>query len=228
MITVENLSKHIGEQSFFDQLSFSLPNQCIAALIGPNGSGKTTLLEAITQPSKLDGGSVKMDGFSHGSLSGKRCFFYLPDRNDLFSNLTGSEYLTFITGIYRPAQHSLLYDRSALLSMLSLTSAKDALIAHYSLGMRQKILIAAAFLSGARNLILDEPFNGLDPESARLVQDMLAAHRQAGGLVVLSAHDLDLVANLSDTLLFLDRRHHLHIEKNNGTRDALDACFRTQ
>lgn len=86
-------------------------------------------------------------------------------------------------------------------------------------------MLAAAFLSGANNLILDEPFNGLDPASAIALKNQLRAHRDAGGLILLSTHNLDFVSNFCDTILFIDRSHRLITQPNPHDLSALEATF---
>lgn len=127
--------------------------------------------------------------------------------------------------VVRPAfAESLLLLLYALTSAL-LCAALSTFIGDCSLGMQQKLVLAAAFLSGANNLILDEPFNGLDPASAIALKNQLRAHRDAGGLILLSTHNLDFVSNFCDTILFIDRSHRLITQPNPHDLSALEAAF---
>lgn len=127
--------------------------------------------------------------------------------------------------VVRPAfAESLLLLLYALTNAL-LCAALSTFIGDCSLGMQQKLVLAAAFLSGANNLILDEPFNGLDPASAIALKNQLRAHRDAGGLILLSTHNLDFVSNFCDTILFIDRSHRLITQPNPHDLSALEAAF---
>ena len=98
-------------------------------------------------------------------------------------------------------------------------------IANYSLGMKQKVYLIASFLSGAGNLILDEPFNGLDPESVFTLKKFLIEYRDAGGLVFFSAHNLDLIANFCDDVVFIDRNRQVFQIENPRDFKELEAAF---
>lgn len=98
-------------------------------------------------------------------------------------------------------------------------------IANYSLGMKQKVYLIAAFLSGAGNLILDEPFNGLDPESVAALKKLLLEHRDAGNLVLFSAHNLDLVANFCDDVVFIDKQRKIFQLENPRDFAQLESSF---
>ena len=98
-------------------------------------------------------------------------------------------------------------------------------IANYSLGMKQKVYLIAAFLSGAGNLILDEPFNGLDPESVATLKKLLLEHRDAGNLVLFSAHNLDLVANFCDDVVFIDKQRKIFQLENPRDFTQLESAF---
>ena len=98
-------------------------------------------------------------------------------------------------------------------------------IATYSLGMKQKVYLIASFLSGAGNLILDEPFNGLDPESVATLKKLLIEHREAGNLVLFSAHNLDLVANFCDDVVFIDKRRKIFQLENPRDFAQLENAF---
>ncbi len=222
MIEIHDLCKSYGETPLFSQLSLTLHDGDIVALVGENGIGKTTLLNAITQPTMIDSGSVFIDGLDSRSFAARRHFFFVPDDPQMFPTLSGRDYLQLISGLYQqPLDPTLGF----LCDIFALHTALSTLIEDCSLGMQQKLVLAAAFLSGAKNLILDEPFNGLDPASAIALKDQLRSHRDAGGLILLSTHNLDFVSNFCDTILFIDRSHQLITQTNPHDLSALEATF---
>lgn len=98
-------------------------------------------------------------------------------------------------------------------------------IANYSLGMKQKIYMMAAFLSGAKNLILDEPFNGLDPESTAVLKRLLTEYRDRGSMILFSIHNLDLVSNFCDRIIFLDKNRKISMTDNAKNFEELEKLF---
>ena len=143
-------------------------------------------------------------------------------------NLTGAEYLKFIIQLYRQDEKIAEEKLKRLSVMFKLDRSLNEYIANYSLGMKQKVYLMAAFLSGASNLILDEPFNGLDPESVAILKKMLLEYRDAGNLVLFSIHNLDLAANFCDNVLFVDRERKVFQVENPRNFNELETVFFTQ
>ena len=225
MIKVKGISKKYGNRIIFENISCSLDNQRIYALVGINGIGKSTLLNVITQPASMDSGNVQIDGIDNREFKSKFQFFYVPDSKEMFLNLTGNEYLKCIIQLYRQNAVKAKETLERLSAAFKLERSLNEYIANYSLGMKQKVYLIAAFLSGARNLILDEPFNGLDPESVATLKKLLIEHRDAGNLVLFSAHNLDLVANFCDDVVFIDKQRRLFQAENPRNFEQLETVF---
>ena len=225
MIKVKGISKKYGNRIIFENISCSLDNQRIYALVGINGIGKSTLLNVITQPASMDSGNVQIDGIDNREFKSKFQFFYVPDSKEMFLNLTGNEYLKCIIQLYRQNAVKAKETLERLSAAFKLERSLNEYIANYSLGMKQKVYLIAAFLSGARNLILDEPFNGLDPESVATLKKLLIEHRNAGNLVLFSAHNLDLVANFCDDVVFIDKQRRLFQAENPRNFEQLETVF---
>ena len=143
----------------------------------------------------------------------------------MFLNLTGNEYLKCIIQLYRQNAVKAKETLERLSTAFKLERSLNEYIANYSLGMKQKVYLIASFLSGAGNLILDEPFNGLDPESVSTLKKFLIEYRDAGGLVFFSAHNLDLIANFCDDVVFIDRNRQVFQIENPRDFKKLEAAF---
>ncbi len=209
MIQIHNLSKKYGDTVIFENICCLLENHHIYGLTGSNGAGKSTLLNAIAQPGSKDHGTVRIDGIDSRIFKSRFHFFYIPDDREMFLNLSGREYLSFIVKIYHQEEKKSNETLRKLSHAFGLEQSLHERIDNYSSGMRQKVFLIASFLSGAGNLILDEPFNGLDPESATALKEILAAYRNAGNLALLSLHNRDLIADLCDDVIYIDKQRNI-------------------
>ena len=233
MIKITDLTKGYGKDIILENISCFLENQRIYALVGVNGIGKSTLLNAVTQPFSMDSGRVEIDGIDNRKFESKFHFFYVPDSKEMFLNLTGNEYLRCIIRLYRQNTVKAEEKLKKLSFDFKLERALNEYIANYSLGMKQKVYLIAAFLSGAGNLILDEPFNGLDPESVSILKELLAEYRNMGNLVLFSIHNLvlfsihnlDLVANFCDDVVFIDKQRSIFQAENPRDFKQLEDVF---
>ncbi len=225
MIKINELTKKYGDKIIFEKVSGLLENRNIYALVGTNGIGKTTMLNAITQPASMDEGTVEIDGIDSRLFQAKQNFFYVSDSKEMFLNLTGYEYLRFVTRLY----HRRIEEMEEKLKELSITFKLDhslnECIGNYSLGMKQKVYLIAAFLSGTRNLILDEPFNVLDPESIVVLKKLLIEYKDKGKLILFSSHNLDLIANFCDSIVFIDKERKIYLCKNPQDYTQLENIF---
>jgi len=201
-------------------LSLSIPPGQIAALVGHNGAGKTTLLRIMTgllRPSGRPGasaGTVSICGrlLYQGGARGreemataKRLTGAVADQPPLYDRLTGREFVRFSAQFYGIAVGTPLERRIAeLLAFFHLDGDADRRIGGYSLGMKKKTAVCAALVHGPRMLILDEPFDGLDPMSRLHLKDALRAQAQGGGAILLSTHGLEVAEGLSDRVIVLD------------------------
>ena len=223
MIEVCDLRKSYEHKKILEHMTIKLENSNIYALVGKNGVGKTTLLTSLIDASFRDKGDVKIDGISNHLMGAKENLFYVPDQKDMFLHLTGEEYLRFIVEIYH--QRELDEQLGILVDKLHMQECLHTCIAKYSLGMKQKLYMMAAFLSGADNLIFDEPFNGLDPESVFVIKDLMKRYRDSGKMILFSVHNLDLVSNFSDTIIFLDKHREIFMVENTNDIQKLEFLF---
>lgn len=225
MIQVNELSKKYNDKIIFENVFCSLKSYHIYGLAGVNGIGKSTLLNAITQSDSMDTGMIEIDNIDNRKFEAKFHFFYIPDNKDMFLNLSGREYLKFVAKIYHQTSKEAAEKLKKLSSAFHLGRSLDEYIGNYSLGMKQKIYLMAALLSGAGNLILDEPFNGLDPESTATLKQMLIEYRNDGNLVLFSTHNHDLVANFCDDVIFIDKQRNILQFSNPQDFKQLEMIF---
>ena len=177
----------------------------LSGIVGPNGAGKTTTLSMVTGLLKPDAGNVSVQGTDVwiDPVAAKRKFGVLPDQLRLFDRLTGGQ-LLYYSGILRGLDRNAVRLRTAdLASAFGLEDSLDRLVADYSAGMSKKIAIAAAMIHSPRLLVLDEPFESVDPVSSANIIDILKRYAAAGGTVVLSSHTMNLIERVCDSVAII-------------------------
>jgi ABC-2 type transport system ATP-binding protein len=201
------LVKWFGETLALDGLTLEVPAQSCFGLVGPNGSGKSTTLRSVIGLVRPDAGLIEVCGHDVATdvRAARRAMGVVLDPLQLFERLTAREFLATMAEL-RQMEPAVAGERAEeLLDTLQLTEDADRQIAGYSHGMRKKTALAAAVLHRPRLLLLDEPFEGVDPLSARTMRAMLDRFRAGGGTVVFSSHVMDLVERLCDHVAVIDR-----------------------
>lgn len=199
---VHGLLKRFGQKVAVQQLSLAVPSGRMFGLVGPNGAGKTTTLSMATGLLRPDAGTATVLGHDVWSdpPAAKALMGVLPDGLRLFDRLSGAELLRYI-GRLRSVPEADIQTRSKeLLAALDLTEDADHMVVDYSAGMTKKIGLACALIHAPRLLILDEPFEAVDPVSGEAIRSILRGYVQSGGTVVLSSHVMELVESLCDSL----------------------------
>jgi len=194
LIVVEAVTKRYGETLAVDGVSLRVGAGETVALLGANGAGKSTLIRMMTGLSEPDSGVVTVCGeeMARRPLAAKRHVGYLPEELYFYQRLTGREYLRLVAGLKGA-------DSSAdELEFFELSAVADKWVGGYSLGMRKKLGLAAAFTGSPRVLVLDEPLNGLDVEMMRKLRLRLAEERDAGRSFVVSSHVMSFVERVAD------------------------------
>jgi ABC-2 type transport system ATP-binding protein len=202
---VRGLRKQFGTKVAVDGIDLDVPHGCFLGLVGPNGAGKTTTLRMVTGLLRPDAGEVFVDGRNvwsgsagAGPVAAKARIGVLPEDLRLFERLTGAELLHY-HGLLRGMDPAEVDQRAQqLLAVLDLTSSANVLVVDYSHGMRKKVALAAALLHAPRVLFLDEPFEAIDPVSARTIRSVLERYTATGGTIVFSSHVMELVERLCD------------------------------
>jgi ABC-2 type transport system ATP-binding protein len=199
-LSIEGLRKRFGSTVAVDDVELDVPTGSFYGIVGPNGAGKTTTLSMVTGLLRPDGGRITVHGVDVWAdpVRAKRSIGVLPDRLRLFDRLTGAQ-LLYYSGILRGLDAATVRQRSAdLIAAFGLEDAVNRLVADYSAGMTKKIALAAAMIHSPRLLVLDEPFESVDPVSAANLIDILQRYVASGGTVVLSSHGMDFVQRVCD------------------------------
>jgi ABC-2 type transport system ATP-binding protein len=201
-MSLQGLHKNFGPKRAVDNLELEVRQGCLFGLVGPNGAGKTTTLSMATGLLRPDAGTATVLGHDVWSdpARAKELMGVLPDGLRLFDRLSGGELLRYV-GLIRKVPLPDIETRSAeLLSALGLADDRDTLVVEYSAGMTKKIGLACALIHAPRLLILDEPFEAVDPVSGQAIRSILRDFVGSGGTVVLSSHVMELVESLCDEL----------------------------
>jgi ABC-2 type transport system ATP-binding protein len=209
-IIVEGVSKNFGACRVVDNLSFEVFGGQILGLVGQNGAGKTTTLQMLAGITRPTTGSVQIAGHDlrESPINAKKSLGYIPDSPRLFSGLTVWEHLAFTAATY--SVEDFRDEAEVLLSQFQLNNKRDELAQNLSLGMRQKVSIACAYLHNPKVLLFDEPLTGLDPKGIRSLTDSMRRRAAEGACIIVSSHLLKVVEDLCTDLLLL----------NNGRRVA--------
>ena len=194
------LVKRFGETTAVDHIDLTVPQGSFFGLVGPNGAGKTTSLSMAVGLLRPDGGRARIFGVDVWAdpVAAKQLVGVLPDNMALPERLTGRELLTYLGRLRGLAPAPVAARTQELLETLELTEAERTVVVDYSAGMRKKITLATALLHTPRLLVLDEPFEAIDPVSAATIRVILQRFIEAGGSVVLSSHVMALVEQLCD------------------------------
>jgi ABC-2 type transport system ATP-binding protein len=197
-LALHGLSKRFDDVVAVAGLDLEVPAGSFYGLLGPNGAGKTTTLNMAVGLLRPDAGRAIVLGRDvwRDPLAAKRTLGTLPDGVRLFDRLTGAELLEY-TGLLRGMERTTIAERSRdLLDVLDLAAAGRTLVVDYSAGMKKKVALAAALLHAPRLLVLDEPFEAVDPVSAALIRDILRRYVAGGGTVIFSSHVMVVVERL--------------------------------
>jgi ABC-2 type transport system ATP-binding protein len=206
-LQLDGLTKDFSGTLAADRVSLTIPPGSLTGLVGPNGAGKTTTLAMAVGLLRPDSGTARVAGLDVWAepTKAKALLGVLPDGLALPERLTGAELLTY-WGRLRGLEEARVRERTReLIRILELDEAeeKGALVIEYSTGMRKKIGLATALLHAPRVLVLDEPFEGVDPVSARVLRRILRRFVGGGGSVVISSHVMSLVEDLCDRVAII-------------------------
>ncbi|WP_413353632.1 ABC transporter ATP-binding protein [Microbacterium sp. 1P06AB] len=199
-LRMSKVSKSFGRTLAVNAVDLEIPAGTFYGIVGPNGAGKTTTLSMIAGLLRPDGGSIQVGGVDlrRDPRGAKALMGVLPDRLRTFDRLTGRQLLHYY-GVLRGLRPAVVTERTQdLARAFDLTAALARPVSDYSAGMTKKIMLAGAMIHAPRLLVLDEPFEAVDPVSSAVILDILSAYVARGGTVVLSSHGMELVERVCD------------------------------
>ncbi|WP_424936616.1 MULTISPECIES: ABC transporter ATP-binding protein [Bacteria] len=204
-LVVRGLAKTFGDHRAVDGISLTVPAGSFYGIVGPNGAGKTTTLSIVAGLLSADEGTVHVCGVDQRKdpQEAKRLMGVLPDRLRTFDRLTGRQLLHYY-GLLRGLAADVVEKRTAdLARAFDLTGALGRVVSDYSAGMTKKVMLAGAMIHSPRVLVLDEPFESVDPVSSGVILDILGAYVAHGGTVILSSHGMDLVERVCSRIAII-------------------------
>lgn len=192
MITIENLVVSYDKgHNIIDSLNLAISDNTINGIVGLNGAGKTTFLNSVYGLKSIDSGDIK---FNERKINKKEVSF-LETENYFYSNITGREYLSLFKN---PDYDSDKWNQLFLLPL-------DTIVDDYSTGMKKKLALMGILKQDKPIMILDEPFNGLDIETCRIIRQILLKLRDRDKTIIITSHIIETLTNLCDYIHYLEK-----------------------
>ena len=199
-IETHGLKRNFNDFCAVGGIDLAVERGTFYGFLGPNGAGKSTTIKMLTGLLAPSGGQISVLGRNmldiNQSLDAKRHMGVIPEDLALLDNLTAREYLTFVGRIHLMPRDTIRSRSEELLSLLDLQNEDKKLTLEYSHGMKKKLAMAAALLPNPDLLFLDEPFEGVDAVTSRVIRDLLASFVARGSTVFLTSHVLEIVERL--------------------------------
>jgi sodium transport system ATP-binding protein len=207
MIQVQHLSKSFGNVQAVQNVSFMAPDGQITGLLGPNGAGKSTTLRMLYTLLKPDSGTAQIDGFDVGqsAIEVQKRIGVLADARGLYPRLTSRENIRYYGRLHGLEGAALENQIDSLLRLLDMQSIADRKTGGFSTGEKLKVAIARTLVHNPKNVLLDEPTNGLDVMSTRAMRQFILRLREEGKCVVFTSHIMQEVAALCDQIVIISK-----------------------
>ena len=211
MIQVERLSKSYDKKLAIADLDLYVEPGEILGFLGPNGAGKSTTVKILTGLIKPDSGRAKVCGFDvvEQPLEVKRRLGYVPETPALYDSLTANEYLELVSCLHHLEPKAAATRRAELLDLFGLSANANQRMNEFSKGMRQKVVLASALIHRPEVLILDEPLDGLDANTAMVVKELLKKLAAQGKTVMFSSHILEVVERMCSRIVIINNGRYV-------------------
>lgn len=206
MIEIKNFSKsYVKGAKAVDDLSLTISDGDLCAFVGLNGAGKSTTIKALMGILPFEEGEILVDGknIKSNPVEIKKEMAYVPDNPEVYAFMKGIDYIKFILSIYgTPFDEK---EMEAFAKELGIYNALGDLVSSYSHGMKQKIVLLAAFLHHPKILVLDEPFVGLDPKATHILKEKMKSYTEAGNTIFFSTHVLEVAEKLCNKVAIINK-----------------------
>jgi ABC-2 type transport system ATP-binding protein len=200
MIAIQNLVKKYGQFTAVDDVSLEVAAGEIHGFLGPNGAGKTTTLRMIAGLLKPTSGRILVNNHDLAAdpEAAKASLGFIPDRPFIYEKLTAGEFLRFHAGLFGMNGNGVGSRVIEMLGIFELGRWENELVESFSHGMKQRLVMAAAFLHRPQAIVVDEPMVGLDPRGARLIKDVFRKMSEHGVAILMSTHTLEVAQEMCD------------------------------
>ena len=202
MIALHDLTKEYGKFRAVDRVSLDVPRGRIHGFLGPNGAGKTTTIKMIAGLLKPTAGRVVVNGhdLANDPEAAKASLGFIPDRPFIYEKLTAAEFLRFHAGLYGIDGNGTGSRVREMLELFELERWENELVESFSHGMKQRLVMSAAFLHRPQAVLVDEPMVGLDPRGARLIKNVFRRMSERGVAILMSTHTLEVAQEMCDRI----------------------------
>ena len=222
MIVVSDLHKSFGAVKAIRGVSFSAEDGRITGLLGPNGAGKSTTLRILYTVLKPDAGSASIDGIDvvDDSVAARARIGTLPHGAGLYPHLTARENIAYYARLYGMSPESIDERVQKFIDELDINAFADRRTKGFSQGQRTKVALARSLVHGPKNVLLDEPSNGLDVMATRALRELIRELKGAGKCVLFSSHVMQEVAALCDEIVIISAGKVAVQDSPEGIRNA--------
>ncbi|PVU77841.1 ABC transporter ATP-binding protein [Acidianus hospitalis] len=207
MILLNNVTKVVDHKTILSNVSFNVNNSEIVGYVGPNGAGKTTTMKIIVGVSSPSSGDVEIDGYSIVKEKSKAqsMIGWVPEVTNFDENEKAINYFYYIASFYNIDKGEAKKIAEDLFSLVGLEGRENQKIKTFSQGMKRRFALALSLINNPRNLILDEPQNGLDPQGMKLVRELLIRMKNKGCAILFSSHLLGEMEKIADRIVFINK-----------------------
>ena len=220
ILEIKGYSKTYGEgKKAADNVTLTIESGDIYGFIGHNGAGKSTTIRAVVGVLDFTEGEILIDGHSvkKDPIECKKITAYIPDNPDLYENLTGMQYLDFISDVFEISKEDRKERIAHYAERLEIADALGDLISSYSHGMKQKLAIISALIHEPKLIVMDEPFVGLDPKASFILKQIMHELCEKGTAIFFSTHVLDVAEKLCNKVAIIKQGKII----TSGTMDEL-------
>jgi ABC-2 type transport system ATP-binding protein len=204
LFEARNVTKQYGNQLALDNVSISVPEQCIYGLLGPNGAGKTTLIRIINQITGPDSGELFLNGRKLVP-DDVRLIGYLPEERGLYKKMKVGEQALYFAQLKGLSKAEAMKRLRYWFKKLEITEWWGKKVEELSKGMAQKVQFVTTVLHEPKLLIFDEPFTGFDPLNTKIIKDEILFLRERGATIIFSTHNMESVEELCDNISLIDK-----------------------